>query len=81
METRMKIRVKGWLVLVLVLALALALLTALSPTQTQAPAQAPNLELLVSLAGRPTDAQIKALQGGEVVAVGYTDVHDVGVAR
>jgi len=81
MEIRMKIRVKGWLVLVLVLALALALLTALSPTQTQAPAQAPNLELLVSLAGRPTDAQIKALQGGEVVAVGYTDVHDVGVAR
>jgi hypothetical protein len=44
-------------------------------------AQAPNLELAVSLAGRPTDAQIKALQGGKVVAVGYTDVHQVGLAR
>ncbi len=61
----------------LVLALGLLLLVALG----LALAQAPNLEIAVSLAGRPTDAQIKALQGGKVVAVAYTDVHEVGLAR
>jgi hypothetical protein len=61
--------------LALTVALTLSLFVALGL------AQAPNLELAVSLAGRPTDAQIKALQGGKVVAVGYTDVHQVGLAR
>jgi hypothetical protein len=61
--------------LALTVALILSLFVAL------ALAQAPNLEIAVSLAGRPTDAQIKALQGGKVVAVGYTDVHQVGLAR
>jgi len=61
--------------LVLTVALILSLFVALGL------AQASNLELAVSLAGRPTDAQVKALQGGKVVAVGYTDVHQVGLAR
>ncbi|MGQ9478091.1 MAG: CehA/McbA family metallohydrolase [Candidatus Bipolaricaulia bacterium] len=61
----------------LALALGLFLLVALG----LALAQAPNLEIAVSLAGRPADGQIKVLQGGKVVAVAYTDVHEVGLAR
>jgi len=44
-------------------------------------AQSQNVQITVTLDGEPTDAQIKVLQGDEVVAVAYTDVHEVGIAR
>lgn len=37
--------------------------------------------LNITLDGRPTDAQIKVYQGNELVAVVYTDVHELGKAQ